>query len=55
MIMKYFEVTVTAQPCNETVTDVLAALLGEVGFESFVAGEEGLQAYIQQRPLCALA
>lgn len=48
MIMKYFEVTVTAQPCNETVTDVLAALLGEVGFESFVAGEEGLQAYIQQ-------
>lgn len=47
--MKYFEVTLTAQPCNETVTDILAAVLGEIGFESFVECEGGLQAYVQQQ------
>lgn len=46
--MKYFEVTFTAQPCNETITDVLSALAGEIGFESFVECENGVQAYIQQ-------
>ncbi len=46
--MKYFEVTITAQPCDETVTDVLAALLGEIGFESFVECDGDTQAYIQQ-------
>ena len=33
--MKYFEFTFRTQPCTETVNDVLAAILGEVGFESF--------------------
>ena len=46
--MKYFEVTFTARPCTETVTDVLAALIADIGFESFVACEGGMQAYIQQ-------
>lgn len=46
--MKYFEVTFTAQPCNEIVTDILSALAGEIGFESFVECEGGVQAYIQQ-------
>ena len=46
--MKYFEVTFQAQPCNETVTDVLSALCGEIGFESFVECENGVQAYVQQ-------
>lgn len=46
--MKYFEFTFHTNPCTETVNDVLAAVLGEVGFESFVACEEGLIAYIQQ-------
>lgn len=46
--MKYFEVTFTAQPCNEIVTDVLSALAGEIGFESFAECEGGVQAYIQQ-------
>lgn len=46
--MKYFEVTFTAQPCNEIITDVLSALTAEIGFESFVECEGGLQAYIQQ-------
>ena len=46
--MKYFEVNFIAQPCNETITDVLAALTAEIGFESFVPEEKGMQAYIQQ-------
>ena len=33
--MKYFEVTFTARPCTETVTDVLAALIADIGFEKF--------------------
>ena len=39
--MKYFEVTFTTTPCNETVTDVVSALAGEIGFESFVECENG--------------
>ncbi len=46
--MKYFEVTFHTQPCNETVNDVVAALAGEIGFESFVECEGGLLAYVQQ-------
>lgn len=46
--MKYFEVTFSANPCNETITDVLSALTAEIGFESFVECEGGIQAYIQQ-------
>ena len=46
--MKYFEVTFTTTPCNETVTDVVSALAGEIGFESFVEWENGVQAYVQQ-------
>ena len=32
--MKYFEVTFTTTPCNETVNDVVSALSGEIGFET---------------------
>ena len=46
--MKYFEVTFTTSPCNETANDVVSALAGEIGFESFVEWENGVQAYIQQ-------
>ena len=46
--MKYLEFTFTTDPCTETVNDVLAAVLGEAGFESFVESESGLKAYIQQ-------
>lgn len=46
--MKYFEFTYHTSPSNETINDVLAAVLGEVGFESFVECEGGLTAYIQQ-------
>lgn len=46
--MKYLEFTFRTKPCTETVNDVLAAVLGEAGFESFVECEGGLTAYIQQ-------
>ncbi len=46
--MKYFEVTFTTHPCNETVNDIVSALAGEIGFESFVEWENGVQAYVQQ-------
>ena len=46
--MKYFEVNFTAQPCSEIITDVISALAGEIGFESFVPSETGVEAYVQQ-------
>ena len=44
--MKYFEVTFTTSPCNETVNDVVSALAGEIGFESFVESEQGTIGYV---------
>ena len=46
--MKYFELEFTLTPCSQDVQDVLSALLGEVGCESFEETPEGLKAYIQQ-------
>jgi ribosomal protein L11 methyltransferase len=45
--MKYLEFTFTTCPCTETVNDVLVALLGDVGFDSFTDNEGGIKAYIQ--------
>lgn len=46
--MKYLEVTFRTQPCNETVTDVLSALCGDIGFESFMEAENGIKGYVQE-------
>lgn len=46
--MKYLEFTFRTVPCTETVNDVLSAVLGEVGFESFVEQTDGIAAYIQK-------
>lgn len=43
----YMEVRVDLTPCDETMTDVFASLMCEVGYESFVPDEEGLTAYIK--------
>ncbi|MBD5357007.1 MAG: 50S ribosomal protein L11 methyltransferase [Bacteroides sp.] len=43
----YIALRVDANPCNETITDLVAAFLGEIGFESFTPDETGLIAYIQ--------
>jgi len=44
--MDYIEVNFTIEPFEEYISDVLAAQLGEIGFDSFVATLEGLNAYI---------
>ncbi len=46
--MKYLEFTFRTTPCTETANDVLSAVLGEVGFESFVEAPHGINAYIQK-------
>ena len=42
----YTKIEFKVTPNEEVATDVLAALLAEVGFESFVPSEEGLEAYV---------
>ena len=46
--MKYLEFAFHTTPCTEVVNDVLSAVLGEVGFESFVEQADGIAAYIQK-------
>ena len=46
--MKYLELTFITAPCTETVNDVLSAMLGEIGFDSFVEYNNGIKAYVQQ-------
>ena len=46
--MKYLEFAFHTTPCTEVVNDVLSAVLGEVGFESFVEQADGITAYIQK-------
>lgn len=43
----YIALRIEATPCNETITDLVAAFLGEIGFESFTPDEKGVTAYIQ--------
>ena len=42
----YTLLRVEAEPCNSDITDLLAALLADCGFESFVPDDTGLDAYI---------
>jgi len=44
--MQYNQVLFKCDPFSELVTDILSAQLAEIGFESFVRGEEALEAYI---------
>ena len=48
--MNYFELTFTYTSSIETtiINDVLAAELGEIGFESFTENENGLLGYISE-------
>ena len=46
--MKYFEVTFTLSTYSSDACDVLAALAGEAGFETFMETENGLTGYVQQ-------
>ena len=44
----YVQARFDIESCSEVMTDVLAALLAERGFESFVPDSRGLTAYIQE-------
>ena len=46
--MKYYEVDFNITPCSQDARDILAALAGEAGFETFEETEEGLKGYVQQ-------
>ena len=46
--MKYYEVDFTMTPCMQDAQDILSALAGEAGFETFEETETGLKAYVQQ-------
>lgn len=44
----YIEVRIDMKPCpGEDATDLMAGLLGDIGYESFVADSDGLTAYIK--------
>lgn len=44
----YTAVHITVSPCTEDATDLLAALLADIEYESFVAEDNGLTAYVQK-------
>ncbi len=44
----YIETRFDLSPCTEVHTDVLASMLADVGYESFVPDSEGLTAYIKK-------
>ena len=46
--MKYYEVDFTMQPCTQDTQDILSALAGEAGFETFEETATGLKGYVQQ-------
>ncbi|MDE6033027.1 MAG: 50S ribosomal protein L11 methyltransferase [Muribaculaceae bacterium] len=43
----YRELRLNLKPCSEDATDVLAALLADAGYESFVPDRQGLTAYVK--------
>lgn len=43
----YVATRIDASPCDETVTDILASLLADIDYESFVPDDGGLTAYIR--------
>lgn len=44
--MQYIQVRFTCVPNGEVITDILSAGLAEIGFETFVAWTDGVEAYI---------
>ena len=46
--MKYYEVDFIMTPCTQDAQDILSALAGEAGFETFEETATGLKAYVQQ-------
>lgn len=46
--MDYIKTTFRLTPDNQDFRDILMALLGETGYESFIENEENIEAYIPQ-------
>ncbi len=44
----YVQVRLDIEPCSETATDLMAGLLCEISFESFMADDSGLTAYVKR-------
>lgn len=47
--MKYYAVSFHVTPCSQDACDILSALAGEAGCESFADSTDGLEAYVQQQ------
>lgn len=47
--MKYFEVNFMISPYSSDAGDVLAAMAGEAGFETFEETGTGMKGYVQQQ------
>ncbi len=45
--MNYYKVRFECDPCSDDITDLLAAFLADIGFESFEPDDSGLTAYVQ--------
>ena len=44
----YIALRVDANPCDENITDLIAAFLADEGFETFEPDSKGLTAYIRK-------
>ncbi len=51
----YIEVRLDLAPCTETFTDVLAALLADEGYESFVPDTQGVTAFVREEQFDTVA
>lgn len=49
--MQYYQISFNLKPCDETHQDLLCAMLGEAGFETFVNTQDGINAWIQRQLL----
>jgi len=47
--MKYYEVDFKIQPLSQDACDLVAALAGEAGFETFEDTDDGIRGYVQQK------
>ena len=47
--MRYIQLSVFSTPCNENITDILSFQLCNIGYDSFVANDNGVEAYIPQK------
>lgn len=51
--MNYYKVRFYCNPCNEDITDLLAAFLADAAFESFEPDDNGLTAYVRESDFSA--